>query len=434
MIVSLDENYSRVWLEILPGMSPKELESRLGQAINSTIHIELHRPDPYIRGFGFISVEDSEGRQLVETFNNTKWKGFRLKLSAAKPDFKERLRLEKQADIAERAAKELKLAVLIEGTENEITSISDETFEVPVTTKRIEHATHYSSSEDDDEEEDIHSAIDTSENTNGIVSDLQVPVTIEQSSDDYESSDDDDLGNSLTLPVSDEEKEDAIVIEKSIEDAEERDELGELSLKTEMQSETSKSLAIFSSLLGSVLEDDPEVASTPSRPPQEKAPSGFQSVPRFWGGPTETVEEVNVARTEPTLPTAVAKLDELKSVFQQSTVGKAPQFGFSKTEDPLTLSGFTAISEREPATQAHTFGFSFANLEAQPETTEVAVVQEAPPCPLPSPNTDEPLWRNAGDVAKAALEFMDRRRSYQDSQVHGNVMRDVKRKLRNFGS
>lgn len=220
----------------------------------------------------------------------------------------------------------------------------------------------------------------------------------------------------------------------------------EVALKSEMMSEANKSLALLSSFVGTLPpeEQGEEIKAKEIKP---KVTTGFLAVSRFWGNESDIPEVTDVvtplldednAKTEEEgtagLQKTEAKFTELKSVFQGRSV-KAPESGFAESEDPLTLSGFASISEREPAKQSHTFGFSFdlptVAPTAAPAEVPVEVVTPVEVAPVQRPESEFSLWGNYKDIKAAALLFSNDT-AKDNNESNQNVLRDVKRKLRGF--
>ena len=154
-------------------------------------------------------------------------------------------------------------------------------------------------------------------------------------------------------------------------------------LREEMASEANRSLSILSSLLGTA--SPTTAASTPGTVPEvSRKKRGFVAVERFWGGSDdpnvvehtsgeikgESVEAIDDGQNNETTNSEgapkegggglfVARYDALEKVFHDSKKHNFPTTGWSSKEDAVTLSGFTAIGERETVTQSHSFGFSF---------------------------------------------------------------------------
>lgn len=116
-------HWERLYVQLEVGMDVAALSRRLGKGIlDGGVHIEeVQTVGGERRGFGYISLPTSaDGRRLVDVYNNTKWKGFRLHVQPAAPSYMERLRGEWQQrsndarcerESAERRAAETSCAV-----------------------------------------------------------------------------------------------------------------------------------------------------------------------------------------------------------------------------------------------------------------------------------------------------------------------------------
>lgn len=107
----------------------------------------------------------------------------------------------------------------------------------------------------------------------------------------------------------------------------------------------------------------------------------------------------------------------------------------------MTLSGFASISEREPAKQSHTFGFSFevpSEVEA-PKPSEVEVHSKQDEAVSFSeqvhPEPEFMVWshKQSKRIKSEALLFgsVEPTKS-NSSESNQHILRDVKRKLRGF--
>ena len=90
--------YSRLYVRLHTGMDVNDLADRFRKSLKKTtsLKIEVMRNSQgESRGFGYITLATEEdGHFLVDTYNNTKWKGFRIILEPANPTYLERLRNE----------------------------------------------------------------------------------------------------------------------------------------------------------------------------------------------------------------------------------------------------------------------------------------------------------------------------------------------------
>ena len=103
-----EKRFQRLYVKLELGMDVAALSERLSRGIiasGGNLRIEEAKTSTgERRGFGYVSLASaSDGRRLVEVYNNTKWKGFRLQVQPANPSHMERLEKEWQdRDAAER--------------------------------------------------------------------------------------------------------------------------------------------------------------------------------------------------------------------------------------------------------------------------------------------------------------------------------------------
>lgn len=85
-----------------PSTGERELRECLGRAVEGGVAVELMRSaEGHSRGYAFASVDSASDAARVMQLNNTKWRGGRLRITAAHDDYMVRL----QREWAERKAK-----------------------------------------------------------------------------------------------------------------------------------------------------------------------------------------------------------------------------------------------------------------------------------------------------------------------------------------
>jgi RNA recognition motif-containing protein len=87
--------YSRLYVRLHTGMDADDLADRFGKSLKKTASLKIEvmkNSQGESRGFGYITLATEEdGSFLVDTYNNTKWKGFRIVIEPANPTYLERL-------------------------------------------------------------------------------------------------------------------------------------------------------------------------------------------------------------------------------------------------------------------------------------------------------------------------------------------------------
>lgn len=152
-------------------------------------------------------------------------------------------------------------------------------------------------------------------------------------------------------------------------------------VRKELADEAHRSLNLLSSFLGnsSPVKSDSNEATNSVEPVRlkvfeeaTKTRNVFEPVERFWGSPEAVLKHTEDSTVTDEKTGFSAQWGALKSVFhdRETTSKGIPINGFAKTEDPLSLSGFTQAAERESKTQKYSFGFSFSSLQSTHESAD----------------------------------------------------------------
>ena len=152
-------------------------------------------------------------------------------------------------------------------------------------------------------------------------------------------------------------------------------------VRKELADEAHRSLNLLSSFLGnsSPAKSDSNEAINSVKPVRlkvfeeaTKIRNIFEPVERFWGSPEAVSKHTEDSTVTDEARSFSAQWGALKSVFhdREATSKGIPVNGFAKTEDPLSLSGFTPAAERESKTQKYSFGFSFSSLQSTHENAD----------------------------------------------------------------
>ncbi|ETW05356.1 hypothetical protein H310_04288 [Aphanomyces invadans] len=102
----------RLFVGGLPGdVTEEDLRQRFGKVsgckVESVDLVMAREKGRGIRDFAYVNLEgrtlateEAAVAQYIQTYHNTKWKGKRLRVEVARPDFHERLREEREAQTA----------------------------------------------------------------------------------------------------------------------------------------------------------------------------------------------------------------------------------------------------------------------------------------------------------------------------------------------
>ncbi len=83
-----EENvHTRLRVLLPTGLDVPLLVERLSRGLKFQLSIEVHGKNGFLSG-----LTEEEGQSLVALYNNTTWKGYRLSINPAQPDFMARLK------------------------------------------------------------------------------------------------------------------------------------------------------------------------------------------------------------------------------------------------------------------------------------------------------------------------------------------------------
>lgn len=200
-------------------------------------------------------------------------------------------------------------------------------------------------------------------------------------------------------------------------------------LREMLSSEVERALSILASLT------DVGPVQSP-RPVEPRKAISFAAVERFWGQESSLETESVSEPVKKASDVFTTQWTSLQSVFKGASTKKVPERGFAQDEDPVSLSGFTAIAERETVTQSYSFGFSFGSTPAE------ASVNNPAAAPLPAtPSSDSlihsselklNLWGDSSEISELAESFIAQAPSLHSEwkEMRQVLLLDLKRKCR----